>query len=778
MGSISGALRLESTGSMALPNTPFNTTTSNAKGASGTRITADDEDYGFDDEIEEHELQRLEENARKLSQVVSTRSRTESVRLPVDALCTQVEDFLAQEEDGDEQAMSELMYHNVELDVWNRNPGALRRGESTSEVETLLRQLEDLRDQNAELQKARDEAVTSLQTARGEISIVRSHLVSMNTAHDQTIVHLKSVQETERQRRDSEITELRREIERLQAERAFMERDLKEVMDKLRTLDRAVQREAQAAASEYKGSPSPRKLKRPDRSSGLRDGFDVPMSPTKIGRKRRRPESADIEDNMNVLREATNRESISSRDSSTGSAMFVHGSDSISTTPKENIREKEIVREQIRILVDDKYEFVTKLYSCQLEPSGGKLFDILSQHPVELKHDDGSTKYSGSLSTAITSIINMQNTSIELLIESLILRVMELWHSEVTDSNSITSIDPLLSVLKFIVTYNPNLVSLTMLQGVVVACQETFVRLESRTMLHSTDWQAMTQLAVLSLFESVVHVLDDRQGNYSRHNNRIMGLWQSVSIEFVLRMLANTRITPRLSIRFHNFTSRILSASILPGSFGPVLQLQEDQPSAEANIVDHLTRLLIDDAVGLSVVHVALSENVEHLDYDEYEYEFEIVSSRRQILNTLRALASTRRGQRLLAEHPKVTARLICCVSQQLDRVYESDLVHDSAERTELISLVVRLLHRMHFGTDNPADDSRPVSSIANNQDILNPYGAKYELVVGLTRVAFGEGMQYHYAFDDTTVDCARNLLQIGRTIQETNSLYSSVNAE
>ncbi|KAK9329151.1 hypothetical protein V1520DRAFT_344188 [Lipomyces starkeyi] len=766
---------------MALPNKSFNTTTftrdTNAKGASGTRTTADDDDYGFDDDIDEQELQQLEENARNLSQVVSTRARTESVRLPADALSTQVEDFLAQEEDGDEQAMSELMYQNAELNVWSHKTGPLPGGVSTCEVDALLRELEDLRKQNAELQKARDEALTSLQTARGEISIVRGLLVSINTAHDQTIVHLKSVQETEKQRRDSEIAELRREIERLQAERAFMERDLKDVMDKLRTMDRAVQREAQSAASDFKGSPSPRKSKRPDRSSGLRDGFDVPMSPTKIGRKRRRPESADIEDNMNVLRETTNRESMSSRDSSTGSAMFVHGSDSISTTPKENIREKEIVREQIRILVDDKYEFVTKLYSCQLEPSGGKLFDILSRHPVELKHDDGSTKYSGSLSTAITSIINMQNTSIELLIESLILRVMELWHSQVTES-AITAVDPLLSILKFIVTYNPNLVSLTMLQGVVVACQETFVRLESRTVLHSTDWQAMTQLAVLSLFESVVHVLDDRQGNYSQHNNRIMGLWQSVSIEFILRMLANTHITPRLSIQFHELTSRILSASILPASFGPVLQVQEDQPSAEAHIVDHLTRLLIDDAFGLSVVHAALTENAHHLDYDEYEYELEIVSSRLQILNTLRALASTRHGQRLLAEHPKVTARLICCVSQQLDRVYENDFVHNSAERTELISLIVRLLHRMHFGTDTPADDSRPVSSIANNQDILSPYGAKYELVVGLTRVAFAEGMLYHYAFDDTTVDCARNLLQIGRTIHETNLLYSSVNAE
>ncbi|KAK9360335.1 hypothetical protein V1504DRAFT_440517 [Lipomyces starkeyi] len=766
---------------MALPNKPVNPTTftrdTNAKGASGTRTTADDDDYGFDDDIDEQELQQLEENARKLSQVVSTRSRTESVRLPADALSTQVEDFLAQEEDRDEQAMSELMFQNAELNEWSHKAGPLPGGVSTTEVDALLRELDDLRKQNAELLKARDEALTSLQTARGEISIVRGHLVSINTAHDQTIVHLKSVQETERQRHDSEIAELRREIERLQAERAFMERDLKEVMDKLRTMDRAVQREAQAAASEFKGSPSPRKSKRPDRSSGLRDGFDVPMSPTKIGRKRRRPESADIEDNMNVLIETTNRESMSSRDSSTGSAMFVHGSDSISTTPKENLREKEIVREQIRILVDDKYEFVTKLYNCRLEPSGGKLFDILSQHPVELKHDDGSTKYSGSLSTAITSIINMQNTSIELLIESLILRVMELWHSQVAES-TITSVDPLLSILKFIVTYNPNLVSLTMLQGVVVACQETFVRLESRTMLHSTDWQAMTQLAVLSLFESVVHVLDDRQGNYSKHNNRIMGLWQSVSIEFILRMLANTHITPRLSVRFHEFTSRILSASILPASFGPVLQVQEDQPSAEAHIVDHLTRLLIDDAVGLSVVHAALAENKQHLDYDEYEYELEIVSSRLQILNTLRALASTTHGQRLLAEHPKVTARLICCVSQQLDRVYEIDFVHNSAERTELISLMVRLLHRMHFGIDTPADDSRPVSSIAYNQDILNPYGAKYELVVGLTRVAFGEGMLYHYAFDDTTVDCARNLLQIGRTIHETNLLYSSVNAE
>ncbi|KAK9314985.1 hypothetical protein V1524DRAFT_397018 [Lipomyces starkeyi] len=766
---------------MALPNKPFKATTftrdTNAKGASGTRTTADDDDYGFDDDIDEQELQQLEENARKLSQVVSTRSRTESVRLPADALSTQVEDFLAQEEDGDEQAMSELMFQNAELNVWSHKAGPLPGGVSTSEVDALLRELDDLRQQNAELLKARDEALTSLQTARGEISIVRGHLVSINTAHDQTIVHLKSVQETERQHHDSEIAELRREIERLQAERAFMERDLKEVMDKLRTMDRAVQREAQAAASEFKGSPSPRKSKRPDRSSGLRDGFDVPMSPTKIGRKRRRPESADIEDNMNVLRETTNRESMSSRDSSTGSAMFVQGSDSISTTPKENLREKEIVREQIRILVDDKYEFVTKLYNCRLEPSGGKLFDILSQHPVELKHDDGSTKYSGSLSTAITSIINMQNTSIELLIESLILRVMELWHSQVAES-TITSVDPLLSILKFIVTYNPNLVSITMLQGVVVACQETFVRLESRTMLHSTDWQATTQLAVLSLFESVVRVLDDRQGNYSKHNNRIMGLWQSVSIEFILRMLANTHVTPRLSVRFHEFTSRILSASILPASFGPVLQVQEGQPSAEAHIVDHLTRLLIDDAVGLSVVHAALAENKQHLDYDEYEYELEIVSSRLQILNTLRALASTTHGQRLLAEHPKVTARLICCVSQQLDRVYENDFVHNSTERTELISLIVRLLHRMHFGTDNPADDSRPVSSIAYNQDILNPYGAKYELVVGLTRVAFGEGMLYHYAFDDTTVDCARNLLQIGRTIHETNLLYSSVNAE
>ncbi|KAJ8103537.1 hypothetical protein POJ06DRAFT_3055 [Lipomyces tetrasporus] len=738
--------------------------------------TADDEDYEFYDDIDEQELQLLEENAYKLSQAVSTRSKPESVRVPVNAASSQVEDFFAEEDDGDELAMDDIMRQHAELNAWSHQPGLQRRGESTNEVVALVTQLEELRKHNTELQRARDEALTSLQTARGEISIIRSHMININTVHDQTIAHLRSVQETEKERHDTEVAELRREIDRLQAERAFMERDLKDVMDKLR--ERAVQREPQSAASEFKTSPSPRKPKRADRSSGLRDGFDVPISPTKIGRKRRRPDSADIEDNRNVLRETTNRESMSSRDSSTGSALFGHGSESMSTTPKEIIQEKEIVTDEVRIPVEDKYEFVTKLYSCQLESNGGNLFDVLSQRSVELKDNDGCTKYSGSISAAITSIINTENRTLESLVESLILRTMELWQSQVIHSTTMTTIDPLLSVLKFIVTYNPNIISLTMLQGVVVACQETFVRLESRAILHSTDWQAKTQLAVLSLFESVVCVLDDRQGSYSKHSNRIMGVWQSVSIEFVLRMLANRHVTPRLSIRFHQSTSRILAASVLPGSFGPVLQAQDDQSSAESHIVDNLTRLLIDDPVGFSVIRVEMAENTQHPDYDEYEYELEIVSSRLQIVNTLRAIACTRHGQSLMADHAKVTARLICCVSQQLDRVYENGFVHNNTERTDLISLVVQLLHRMHFGSDTPADDCRPVSSIADNPNILNPYGAKYELVAGLTRVAFGEGMVYHDAFDDTTVDCARNLLQIGRTIHETNLLYASVNAE
>ncbi|KAK9238522.1 hypothetical protein V1525DRAFT_400769 [Lipomyces kononenkoae] len=764
---------------MALPNHYFKTGTRN----DDDNDNDNEDDYGFDDDVDEHELQLLEENARKFSQaaavVRSSRSRTESVRVPHDTLSTQVVEFLTADEDGDEQAMSELVSRNADLNEWSQQQLQEAKS-SSSDVDSLVLQIHHLQKQNAELQQARDDAANSLQTARGEISIIRSHMTSISSSHDQAIVHLKSVQDTERQRHESEITELRREVDRLQAERAFMERDLKELMDKMRTMARTAQREAQAAASsELRGSPSPRKPKRPDRSSGLRDGFDVPVSPTKYGRKRRRPELADVDENMNVvLRESTNTESLSSRDSSSaGPVLFVHGSDSMLTTPNENIiiREKEKAAEKIRML----YEFVTKLYNCQLEPSGANIFDILSNYSVELKHDDGPTEYSGSLSAAITGLVNMhQSGTIEVLIESLILRVMELWHSQVTDTTTTSAIDPLLGILKFIVTYDPNLISLTMLQGVVVACQETFVRLESRTILHSTDRQAMIQLAVLSLFDSIVQVIDDRQGNYTQHNNRINGLWQSVSVEFILRILANTHVTPRLSIRFHEFVSRILTASILPGSFGAVLQTQEEQSSAEGHIIDQLTRLLIDDPVGFAIVRVEAAENLQHPDYDEYEYELELVSSRMQIVNTLRALSTTTHGERLLAEHPKVTARLICSISQQLDRVYETDFVHNSADRTELISLVVRLLHRMHFGTETPTDDGRPVSTIANNPNILNPYGAKYELIVGLTRVAFGEGMLYHNAFDDTTVDCARNLLQIGRTIQETNLLYASMNAE
>ncbi|KAK9370499.1 hypothetical protein V1509DRAFT_615965 [Lipomyces kononenkoae] len=766
---------------MAMPTTFTGNSRSLGSAATTTRAVGDadeDDEYGFDDDVvDEHELQVLEENARKLSQaVVSSRSRTESVRVPVDTLSTQVVEFLTADQDGDEQAMSELVRQNADLnEEWNQpSPGHVQGSKSSGDIDSLVGQIQHLRKQNSELQMARDETAKCLQTARGEISIIRSHMTNINGAHDQAILHLKSVQDTERQHHESETTELRREVDRLQAERAFMERDLKELMDKTRMMARTAQREAQAGVNELKGSPSPRKSKKPDRSSGLRDGFDIPMSPTKYGRKRRRAELADLDENVNVLREPINTESMSSRDSSTGSVLFIHGSDSMPTTPNENIREQEKANEKIRML----YEFVTKLYDCQLEPSGARLFDILSNYSVELKHDDGSIKYSGSLSTAITSIVNMHTGTIEVLIESLILRVMELWHVQVADNTTTSAIDPLLSILKFIVTYNPDLVSMTMLQGVIVACQETFVRLESRTILHSTDWQATIQLAVLSLFESVVQVLDDRQGNYSKQNNRISGLWQSVSVEFILRILANTHVTPRLSIRFHEFVSRILAASILPLSFGAVLQTPEDQSSAEAHIVDHLARLLIDDPLGFSIVRVEGAENLRHPDYDEIEYELEIVSCRLQIVKTLRALSSTRHGQALLAEHPKVTARLICSISQQLDRVYETDFVHNSAARTELISLVVRLLHRMHFGTETPTDDGRAVSSIANNQAILNPYGAKYELVVSLTRVAFGEGMVYHNAFDDTTVDCARNLLQIGRTIQETNILYASMNAE
>ncbi|KAJ5093353.1 hypothetical protein N7456_009214 [Penicillium angulare] len=223
--------------------------------------------------------------------------------------------------------------------------------------------------------------------------------------------------------------------------------------------------------------------------------------------------------------------------------------------------------------------------------------------------------------------------------------------------------------------------------------------------------------------------------------------WRKVRHTFILVMLHGSQRLKDVVLVIH-----LLSTSVRPDSFGPIMPSEGAQVDVQRWIIDRLSHML--------------SEPVLPDEGMEPYAPHDICAMRLEALLLLESLAfnpaapAREHGSIIIATHPNALARLFRSIHDELDALYSSPPEQDV--RFALVNGLMRLI----FGV------MRRHGSSINMQDKLSRVpGAKQKHLVVLTRLAFCDGSVLEAGIDDETVDMAHELLEDWTNPQEAESL-------
>lgn len=223
--------------------------------------------------------------------------------------------------------------------------------------------------------------------------------------------------------------------------------------------------------------------------------------------------------------------------------------------------------------------------------------------------------------------------------------------------------------------------------------------------------------------------------------------WRHIRHTFILLMLHGSQPLKDIVLIL-----QLLSTSIRPDSFGPIMSTAEEQADVQKWIVDRLSHMLSEPAQP--------DEDVE--PYTAHD----ICAMRLEVLLLLESLAfnpvapSREHGSIIIAAHPNALPRLFRSMHDELDALYSSPPEHDL--RVALVNGLMRLI----FGVMR-----RHGASINMQEKLACVPGSKQKHLVVLTRLAFCDGSVLEAGIEDETVDMAHELLEEWTNPQEAESL-------
>lgn len=223
--------------------------------------------------------------------------------------------------------------------------------------------------------------------------------------------------------------------------------------------------------------------------------------------------------------------------------------------------------------------------------------------------------------------------------------------------------------------------------------------------------------------------------------------WRQIRHTFTLVMLHPSQPLKDIVLILH-----LLSTSIRPESFGPIMSSEGEQNDIQRWLVDRLSFMF--------------SERAQPDEGLEPYTPHDICAMRLEVLLLLESLAfnpaapTREHGSAIIAAHPNALARLFRSMHDELDALYTSP------PEQELRVALVNGLMRLVFGVIR-----RHGSSVNMQEKLARVPGSKQKHLVVLTRLAFCDGSVLEAGIDDETVDMAHDLLEEWTNPQEAESL-------
>ncbi|KAK2745634.1 hypothetical protein FQN55_006125 [Onygenales sp. PD_40] len=608
-----------------------------------------------------------------------------------------------------------------------------------AEIEVMREQIEQLtRDRERMAQEAA--AAKSMAEAKaGEIAIIRSNQTKLEKAHNRQLSALRSAMAEETNKHQAEIDAAAADSRMLTTENAFLKQDLKEEAQRLNDL-----RKAKARAEETPAPATPRKT----RVLPLRDGFDddeMMPSPTKSagrrskrgtpsvpgGRKRKAMDDSPVKAPALELTESFEINMADGPDA--GDPM------AIDSTLQDLKREDRNVRYIRRILNHKTYpdqgrdlEIFTKL-SFPSEP--GRMFSSFIL-------ENTTTKFS-------------ENYAVEYA-----RAIISLW-SRALKERFFEPIDMFMAIIRFIINLDPPTIVPQLIVDLIPVLQESgyvngIPRVQASPVSHLNLGQVkqtpQSELNHQVNSTEALNILYLAASSLQHDYDSLRKFWQNILYEFILVMLNSYQLIDDIII-----TLNLLSYSIFPTTFGPLLNTEAKQTANENYIIDRVANLLSEQP---------------HVDEGEKPYTpWQISTLRAEAMSFLTQLAfsaphpdlSKNPAGRKIATHPTVLARVFRSLHDELDALYSHP-----PER-ELHLVLVNGLTRLAYGIMRTFRDE--VNLPAKLRVVP---GATQKHLVALTRLAFWEGPLLEAGIEYETVEMAHEMLEEAVNPQEAEALLEA----
>lgn len=234
----------------------------------------------------------------------------------------------------------------------------------------------------------------------------------------------------------------------------------------------------------------------------------------------------------------------------------------------------------------------------------------------------------------------------------------------------------------------------------------------------------------------------------------IAHIWQLISFDFILVLVRSRQPLPTVKAML-----RILSTSALPHSIGAIHPPPTDpshaqlitsrQERRETELLERLTSML--DA-SLSTIPDPLSTSLTAHQYSPSE----TLSFRLQIITLLTSLSIPQHGNTRMHTHPLLLGRLISFLHSQISSLYAHPLSPTHALTITTINATFNLVY--HLITSFPHKDPHDYSNLINEK-LAAVQGGQHKFMVGLTRLAFSEGVVLESGIGEEVIKGAEDLL-------------------
>ncbi|KAJ5090282.1 hypothetical protein N7532_008966 [Penicillium argentinense] len=596
---------------------------------------------------------------------------------------------------------------------------------NTNQMNARLQQLEQEREQ---MRRELAEAQALAETKAGEIAIIRSKQTSMTRDYDRQLAALRKAMADEIAKHKVEVEAAMSEGRKLAAENTFLQHDLAEEAHQLRNFKVRQQR------IEDKAAPvTPRK----SRVLPFRDGFDddeiAVVSPTKSAARSKR---ATPTHPAKRKRQASEDSPAPLELSPAVEAMIVEAPSDIPGADAENAR-----KSPGRNARDEKY--MKRLLNHRLFSSEETDMEALAKYYFPAEPN-------GPISRILLDKLATLDTGS--FVVDYIHAIGPIWQRAMKEK----FYDPVprfMAIARYVLSLDgvrlqdliPPLVNVLQ-YAVEVNAAKRFEFSPARALRQSPQ-TPQSDLQPLVDSTECLRLLYQLACELMHVKSAMEVFWGHIRHDFILVMLHGSQPLKDISLTMH-----LLSTSIRPNSFGPIMPSEEEQAAVQKYIVDRLTHMLHESAQP--------DEGLE--PYTVYD----ICAMRLEVLLCLEALAfnpaapSRDHGSAILSVHQNALARLFRSMHDELDALYSSP------PETELRSALVNGLMRLIFGVMR-----RHGPSINMQDKLACVAGSKQKHLVVLTRLAFCDGVILEAGIEDETVDMAHELLEEWTNPQEAESL-------